>query len=163
MEFSTWTFRNEEFKVCIDRVPNYYDRDTEEGDQNQGKITFKCGRQVDDIFGPESRFFVSWETMPPIGYHHGKAVRDSIKQWSAVEVNVERRESGWVNHHEDAMWFGRRTKMQQKHMYAIGIIHGLFYCDVSQRYFEIHGETMFQYKDNYNTLIEAAFKSIQCH
>ncbi|HMF33860.1 MAG TPA: hypothetical protein VKK79_20710 [Candidatus Lokiarchaeia archaeon] len=163
MEFSTWTYRNEESLIYLERVPNYYERELEEGDQRQGRVTFVCARKVDEIFGPESRFSVSWESKPPLEYHHGKAVRDSIKQWSAIEVNVERRESAWINRHECEIWYGRRTKMQQKRVYQTGIIHALFYCDTSQRFFEVHGETTFQFRDNYNNLITSAFNSIQCH
>jgi hypothetical protein len=163
MDFTTWVYRNPEFNVFVGKIANFYERDEETGNQERGRASFKCVRQTDSIFGAESRFFVAWEPKLAKDYHHGRAVQNSIKEWSAVEVNVERRGSGWINGHEYAIWYGRRNKFQQKRMYQIGVVHALFYCDVTQRLFEVHGETTLQFRDNYNPLIEAAFNSLQCH
>jgi len=152
-----------DFNIIIDKVSKFYDRDEETGYKEKGRVSFSCIRQTDSIFGAESRFYVAWEPKLAKDYHHGRAVQTSIKEWSAVEVNVERRTSGWINHHEYGMWYGRRTKFQQKRMYQIGVIHALFYCDVTQRLFDVHGETTLQFQDNYNPLIEMAFYSLQCH
>jgi len=163
MEYSTWVYRNSEFNVILERISNYYERDEETGDRPKGRVSFKSVRQTDSIFGAESRFSVTWEPKLAKDYLYGRAVQNSIKEWSGLEVNVERRDSGWLNQHEYAIWYGRRSKFQQKRMYQIGVLHALFYCDTTQRFFEIHGETTLQFRDNYNPFIETAFNSLQCH
>ncbi|OLS13882.1 MAG: hypothetical protein RBG13Loki_2503 [Promethearchaeota archaeon CR_4] len=163
MEYTTWVYRNPEFNFFIGKISNYYERDEETGDQQKGRVSFKSVRLTDEIFGAESRFYVMWEPKLAKDYHHGRAVQNSIKEWSGVEVNVERRDSGWINHHEYAIWYGRRNKFQQKRVYQIGIIHALFYCEETQRLIEFHGDTTLQFRDNYTPLIETAFKSLQCH
>ncbi|GAB4331911.1 MAG: hypothetical protein Kow0069_39440 [Promethearchaeota archaeon] len=162
MEFSTWVFRNEEFGVFLDKVPNFMDRNLEEGSQVQGRITFVSQAEVDEYYGPEAELEVTWESMGAMSFRHGRALRDSIREHNAIDVVVESTERDWLNHHEFSMWFGSRRKFLHKRLYGISYVHGLFFCDQTQRYFQLQARIYAPAFESYKPHLVATIKSIRC-
>jgi hypothetical protein len=60
-------------------------------------------------------------------------------------------------------WFGNRTRILRKRYYPENIIHGIFYCELTERQFNIHAIIIRDVYENYLPFILECFNSIICH
>lgn len=135
----------------------------EEGYYEQGKVLFNSQKDADEHFGPEAELEVTWESLSAMSYRHGRAVRDSIKMHNAIQVTVENKEDNWLNSHEITIWTGTRQKFISKRLYTIKYLHGLFFCDATNRFFNIQARIYGPVFDSYRPFLKDAITSIVCH
>lgn len=163
MEHSYWIYRNEDFGLSINKVPIYFERDTENGTFDEGSSVFKSGSMFDDIWGPDVKITVSWEKADRMTYHHGKKVRESIKMYNAINVGISKKKTEWLQSHECTFWWGRRKHMIKGHLYGSNLIHSIMLCEQTSRIIEVDARVIENRIRNYEALILEFMKSLVCH
>ena len=106
---------------------------------------------------------ITWEKKERIGFFHGKEVQNSIELYSSVGFAVTNKESDWLLSHEIVTWLGQRTKMMRKRYYREKCIHGIFFCDVTERLINVHVNVIDKHFDNFKPFIIKSLNTIICH
>jgi len=165
LEGSTWRYLNREYGIQINKISDYFAKEKvkEEGNADLGEITFQSIRDVDDIFGPECTIKINWEKKDPTQYHHGLKVKDTIRMFSSINVVITKKETRWHLSHEMTYWLGRKQKMERGRYYQTSVIHGIVFCELTNRLFEVHAEVFAKYYENYKPLIMQVLETLQCH
>lgn len=162
---TTWNLNLETYNIAIHKIPNSFDEKnyTTEGNSQKGMIHFHSIEIKDEVWGPSSKLLVEWDEENPVAFHHGVEVAKSIDMYAAINVVINKKEQLWHLSHELTIWFGKRTKFEQRRLIPILIIHGLFMCDQTNRVFQIHAEILESEFHKYEQNILEFIKSIQCH
>ena len=163
MKRTYWIYRNNDCGFNIEKVPIYLERKEENGNYETGLVSFKSTGQVDEIWGADVKLDVTWEKCNRITYNHGSKIKESIEIYNTLQVSVVKKQQEWIKSHEMTYWVGTRNKIKRKRFYASTIIHALYLCEVTERFFEIHAEIISSLFPNYENLILDAIKSMNCH
>ena len=87
----------------------------------------------------------------------------SIDTYNAIGIVVTKKERDWLMSHEFTFWFGQRRKMIRKRYYVEKVVHGIFYCEISERLFSIHTSIIESMYENYKPYIMKSYNSVECH
>ena len=163
MEFNYYAYRKLECNIIINKMPKWYLEAEYEGDETKGHIYFNTQNEFDEIWGPNSKLEINWENKDRLNLLYYKEVQNSIDIYNAIGLVVTQKEQDWLMSHEFTIWFGNRKMMIRKRFYVERAIHGVFYCDSSQRLFNIHAKVIDQLYENFKPYILSCFNSIICH
>lgn len=134
-----------------------------EGDESNGFITLLSQNDYDEIWGPDARLEIKWEKKDRTDLFYYKEVESSIEVYNAIGIVVTKKERDWLMSHEFTFWFGQRRKMIRKRYYVERVIHGIFYCEISERLLNVHTSIIEGKYENYQPQIIKSYNSIECH
>jgi hypothetical protein len=163
MEYNYFVYDKPECGVKINKMPKEFQESEYEGDVNQGFIILNSEYDYDEIWGPEFKMEISWEKKERTNLFYYKDVQNSIDVYNAIGLVVTEKKKDWLLSHEITFWFGHRTKMIRKRLYHEKGIHCIFYCDVSERLFNIHTSIIGDKFENFKPYILKSYNSIVCH
>ena len=163
MEYNFYVYDKPECKVLINKMPVWFREETVEGDENNGSIIMHSQDDYDEIWGPNSTLEVNWEKKDRTDLFYYKEVESSIDTYNAIGIVVTKKERDWLMSHEFTLWFGQRRKMLRKRYYIEKLIHGIFYCEVTERLINIHVSIIESKYDNFKPNILKSLNSIECH
>ena len=163
MEFNYYVYNKEECAITINKMPKWYLEAEYEGEEKNGFIHFHTQNEFDEIWGPNSKLEINWENKDRLNLFYYKEVQNSIDIYNAIGLVVTQKQQDWLMSHEFTIWFGNRKRMIRKRFYVERAIHGIFYCDSSERLFNIHAIVIDQLYDNFKPYILSCFNSIICH
>ena len=95
--------------------------------------------------------------------YYGKEVQNSIELYNAIGFAITKKDNTWLLSHEFVSWFGQRTKMMRKRYYREKCIHGIFYCDITERLINVHVNIIDKHYENFKPFIVKSFTTIICH
>ncbi len=163
MEYTFYTYKKQECNLSINKMAIWF-RETEfEGDEHNGSLTFHSQKNYDEIWGPDSTFEVSWEKKDRVNLLYYKEVERCIETYNAIGFVVTKKERDWLMSHEFTIWFGHRRKMIRKRYYVERVIHGIFFCEISERLINIHAAVIENMYDNFKPSLLKTFNTIECH
>jgi len=164
MEYNYYTYeKKEEANIIIHKLAKWLIEEKFEGDASEGFISFHSQNDYDEIYGANAKMEITWEKKDRIGFFHGKEVQNSIELYSSVGFVILNKESDWLLSHEFVTWFGQRTKMMRKRYYREKCIHGIFYCDVTERLINVHTNIIDKFYENFKPFIIKSLSTIICH
>ncbi|MEE9376790.1 MAG: hypothetical protein V3V33_02000 [Candidatus Lokiarchaeia archaeon] len=163
MEYNYFVYNKPECRVTINRMPKWYREIEFDGDGNIGSIILHTQNEYDEIWGPESKMDVSWEKKDRMNFFYYKEVQNSIDVYNAIGVVVTEKNRDWLMSHEITFWEGHRNKMIRKRLYHENGLHCVFYCDITERLFNVHTVVIGDKYENYKPYILKSYNSIICH
>ncbi|MFX1455905.1 MAG: hypothetical protein ACFFDB_11085 [Promethearchaeota archaeon] len=163
MEYSFYVYQKPESKLNINKMPVWFKEATFKGDEDNGFITMHSQDDYDEIWGPNSTLELTWEKRDRTNLFYYKEVEKSIETYNAIGIVVTKKERDWLMSHEFTLWFGQRRKMIRKRFYIEKSIHGIFYCDITERLINIHVSIIEKLYDEFQPNVLKAFNSIECH
>ncbi len=163
MEYNYFVYIKPECGITINRMPKWYKEIEYEGDENNGSIILHSQNEHDEIWGPESKMEVSWEKKDRMNFFYYKEVQNSIDVYNAIGIVVTEKNRDWLMSHEITFWLGHRNKMIRKRFYHENGIHCVFYCDITERLFNIHTSIIGDQYENHKPYILNSYNSIVCH
>ena len=165
MQHNFWRYIDEENKLQFNKISNLFDQEkvTREGNFDQGSIKFHTVKSSDKFFGSDATLEFSWEKIDPVSYHHGLRVKETIGMFSRIQVVVTKKETKWSHSHELTLWYGTRQQILKKRFFSSRITHGIMFCELSNRIFNIHGIFLGQQRKLYEKAIMDAIESFHCH
>ncbi len=163
MEYNYFVYNKPECEVTINRMPKWYREIEYDGDENQGSIILYTQNEYDEIWGPESKMDISWEKKDRMNFFYYKEVQNSIDVYNSIGVVVTEKNRDWLMSHEITFWSGHRNKMIRKRLYHEKGIHCVFYCDITERLFNVHTVVIGDKYENYKPYILKSYNSIICH
>jgi hypothetical protein len=163
MEFNYHNYQKEECKIGIGKLPIWFKEVKYEGDEKEGSLVFHSQNDYDEFWGGNAKMDLYWETRERGSFFFSKLVEQSIETYNAIGLVVTSKENTWHLSHEFIYWYGQRTKMLHKHHYSAKSIHGIFYCDMTERLFNIHTEVINKFYENFKPYILKGYSTITCH
>ena len=165
MQHNFWRYIDEENKLQFNKISNLFDQEkvTREGNFDQGSTKFHTGKSSDKFFGSDATLEFSWEKVDPLKYHHGLKVKETIRMFSAIQVVVGKKETKWSHSHELTLWYGTRQQILKKRFFSSRITHGIMFCELTNRVFDIHAIFLGQNRKLYEKAIMDAIDSFYCH
>jgi hypothetical protein len=163
MEYNYFVYDKPECKIKINKMPIWFQEVEYEGDENQGFILLNSQNEYDEIWGPESKMEINWEKKDRMNLFYYKEVQNSIDVYNAIGLVVTEKKKDWLLSHEITFWTGHRNKMIRKRLYHEKGIHSVFYCDVSERLFNIHTSVIGDKFENFKPFIWKSYNSVVCH
>ena len=163
MEFNYYVYNKPECKISIEKMPKWYKEIEYIGDENKGTITFNSHNNYDEIWGPNSTLELNWEKKERIKLLFYKDIQESIDVYNAIGIVVTEKKKEWHMSHEFTYWFGNRRKMMRKRYYVEKVIHGIFYCEVSERLFNIHASVISDMYENFKPFVLKSYSTVICH
>ncbi len=163
MEYNYFVYHKPECKIKLNKMPKWFQEVEYEGDENQGFILLHSQNEYDEIWGPESKMEIIWEKKDRMNLFYYKEVQNSIDVYNAIGLVVTEKNMDWLLSHEITFWFGHRNKLIRKRLYHENGIHCVFYCDVTERLFNIHTTVIGDKFENYKPYILNSFNSVVCH
>ncbi|MHA1719301.1 MAG: hypothetical protein ACTSWX_11550 [Promethearchaeota archaeon] len=165
---SSWKFLNMENQIVLNKISNIYSKDNksikEEGDMKEGRIEFKSVQISDEVWGPDSDITIEWKKLDdPSHYHLGRIVNETIQNYALINVVTSKKERLWHLSHEMIIWYGNRQQMSRRRYFVSKVIHATFFCELTQRLFHIHANSLANSYDYYKDAIMDFINSIQCH
>ncbi|MFX1572553.1 MAG: hypothetical protein ACFFB0_07380 [Promethearchaeota archaeon] len=163
MEYNYYVYKKLECNLTINKMPIWLKEVEYEGDENQGSITLNSENEYDEIWGPNSKMEINWEKKERLNLLFYKETQNSIDVYNAIGLVVTEKERDWLRSHEVVFWFGHRNKMIRKRFYTERAIHCVFYCDQSERIFNIHTNMLAEFYEKFKPFILKSYNSIICH
>ena len=163
MQQNYYIFTKDELNLTINRMPVWFKEVSKTGDENKGTISLHSQNEYDEVWGANAKLEISWEKKGRTEYFHAKQVQASIDMFNAIKVVVTEKERTWLMSHEFTYWFGNRNKMVRKRYYQENIIHGVFYCDMTERQIDISAYIIRPHYEGFKPFILECFNSIICH
>jgi len=163
MQQNYYQIIKKEFKIAINKTPIWFQELSAEGDSENGKIFFESSDEFDEVWGKSVKIELSWEKKSRSEYYHAKEVQKSIDLYNSINVVASKKETIWHLSHELTYWFGEKMKLKRRKYYQSKILHGLFYCEITERFIEINFEVVSEYFPNYEPFLFEMMKSIECH
>ena len=163
MEYSFYVYNRPECKLTINKMPIWLKEIEYEGDENNGYIIMHSQNDYDEIWGPNTKLEIKWEKRERMNLFYYKEVEKSIETYNAIGIVVTKKERDWLMGHEFTLWFGQRRKMMRKRYYVEKVMHGLFYCDITNRLFNINTSIIESKYESFKPFILKMFKTIICH
>ncbi|KKL67605.1 hypothetical protein LCGC14_2133300 [marine sediment metagenome] len=163
MEYNYYVYNKPECAVEINKMPIWYKEIKYEGDKNRGTISFNSQNDYDEIWGANSSMEINWEKIERINLLFYKEIQDSIDVYNAIGIVVTKKEKDWIRSHSRTIWFGHRKKMLRKRYYLEKVIHGIFYCEVSERLFNIHTSVIDDKYENFKPYVLKSYSTFICH
>ncbi len=163
MEYNYYTYEKNEGNITIHKLAKWLIEEKFEGDANEGFISFHSQNDYDEIYGSNAKMEITWEKKDRTSFFFGKEVQNSIELYSSIDFVITNKESDWLLSHEIIRWFGQRTKMMRKRYYREKCIHGIFYCDVTERLINVHANVIDKFFENFKPFIIKSLNTIICH
>jgi len=163
MQTNYFIYRKPEVNVTINKMPIYFKEIEFHGDESKGSVKFESYYEYDEVWGNNAKIEFDWFKKERIQFYHAKEVQISIETYNAVNYVVTNKERVWLNSHEFTYFFGNRTKIMRKRYYPENLIHGIFYCELTERQFNMHAIIIRDVYENYLPFILECFNSIVCH
>ena len=158
-----YIYQKSEANIIINKMPIYFKEVEFTGDKTKGTIRFDSQNNYDEIWGPNAKLEIEWSPKERTRFFHAKEVQESIDAYNAIKVVVTRKETSWLNTHEFTYWSGGRNKIVRKRYYPENHIHGTFYCEFTERQFELHTVVIREHYEGYKPFILEAYNSLICH
>lgn len=163
MEYNYYVYNKPECNININKMPIWFKEVEYNGDEHEGLIKLHSQNDYDEIWGPNAKMEIFWEKKGRDKFYYAKEVENSIGTYNAIGLVITSKENSWLLSHEFTSWYGRRTKMIRKRFYQEKSIHGIFYCDMTERLINIHTAIIDKFYENFKPFIINAHKSIVCH
>jgi hypothetical protein len=163
MEYTFYVYKKPECNLSINKMAIWFGETEFKGDENNGSVIFHSQKNYDEIWGPNSTLELNWETKDRADLYYYKEVESSIETYNAIGIVVTKKERDWLMSHEFTVWFGQRRKMIRKRYYVERVIHGIFFCEISERLINIHTSVIESKYDNSKPSLLKTFNSIECH
>ena len=163
MEYNFYVYKKPECNLTINKIPIWFKEVAVEGDKHNGSIILHSKDEYDEIWGPNSTLEVNWEKKDRANLFYYKEVESSIEIYNTIGIVVTKKERDWLLSHEFTFWFGQRRKMLRKRYYIEKTIHGIFYCEVSERLINIHTSIIESMYEKFRPNLLKTFNSIECH
>ena len=165
MARETWKYLNETTQIQINRISNHFSSTNvlEEGDAKKGQLNLFSTTDADEVWGPEAKIDINWEEIDPSQYHQGLKVKETIRMFSEIEVFASKKENKWHLSHEMTIWWGNRQQVKHRRFYTSKIMHGIVFCELTHRLFEIHAICLGNQFQKYEKTILDIIDSLQCH
>ncbi|MFW9874447.1 MAG: hypothetical protein ACFFG0_15180 [Candidatus Thorarchaeota archaeon] len=163
MEYNFYVYNKPECNLNINKMPIWFKEVEYETDESNGHIILHSQDDYDEIWGPNAKIEIKWEKKERINFFYYKEVEKSIEIYNAIGIVVTKKERDWLMSHEFTFWFGQRRKMIRKRYYVEKVVHGLFYCEISKRFFSIHTSIIESLYENYKPYIIKSYNSVECH
>ena len=163
MEYNYYVYNKPECNILINKMPIWFREIEYEGDENQGSIILDSQDEYDEIWGPNSKMEINWEKKERLSLLFYKETQNSIDVYNAIGLVVTEKEKDWLMSHEIVFWYGHRNKMIRKRFYNERVIHCIFYCDQTERIFNIHTNMIADFYEKFKPYILKAYNSLICH
>lgn len=163
MEINYYVYNKPECAIKIDKMPIWYKEIEYEGDENRGTIRFNSQNDYDEIWGANSKMEITWEKKEQLNLFFYKEIENSIDVYNSIGIAITEKKKDWLRAHEFIFFFGHRKKMIRKRFYIEKIIHGIFYCDVSERLFNIHTSVIDDKYENFKPYVLKSYSTFICH
>lgn len=163
MQRNYYTLHKGGFNFTINKMPIWFGEAESSGDEDNGRLVLKSNNEYDEAWGSNAKMEITWEKKERQDFFHAKEVQNTIDMYNAINVVVTEKNRIWVRSHEFTYWFGHRTKMIRKRVYPENSIHAVFYCEISERQFDIHATIIRKHYDGFKPYILEAFNSMICH
>ncbi len=163
MQQTYYVYERPEFNITINRMPVWFKEKKIEGNEKEGRVILHSANEYDENWKANAKMEISWETKSRLDFAHYKEVQKSIDIYNSINMVVINKENTWVRSHEFTFWFGNRRKRINRNYYEEQAIHGLFYCDMSERFFSLHSTIIEQLYQNFKPYIIECYKSVKCH
>ena len=163
MEYNYYVYNKAECNLTINKMPIWFKEIEYEGDENNGYIIMHSQNDYDEIWGPNTKLEIKWEKRERMNLFYYKEVEKSIETYNAIGIVVTKKERDWLMSHEFTFWFGQRRKMIRKRYYVEKVVHGIFYCEITERLFSIHTSIIESMYENYKPNIIKSYNSVECH
>jgi len=163
MEYNYYTYKKPEGNIEVQKLPIWFKEVIFEGNEIEGNITLHSQNDYDEIYGSNAKLEISWEKKHKNTLYYGKEVQKSIELYSAIGFAITQKDNTWLLSHEFVSWFGQRTKMMRKRYYREKCIHGIFYCDITERLINVHFNVIDKHYDNFKPFIIKSLTTIICH
>ena len=163
MQQNSYIYQKSECNVTINKVPIWFKEVEFKGNESKGTIKFQSYNDYDEIWGANAKMEFDWFKKDRIKFFHAREVQESINIYNAINVFVTKKERVWLNSHEFTYWFGNRIKNIRKRFYPENEIHGVFYCEISERQFNMHSVIIREHYEGFKPYILESFMSIICH
>ena len=163
MQHTSYVYQNDNFSININKIPIWFKEIKVEGDKDNGGIVFHTQNDFDEAWGANGKMEVTWTKKGRLEFFHAKEVQNSIDVYNAIRIVVTDKNRIWMRSHEFTYWFGSRSKMIRKRYYPENVIHAVFYCDMTERHFDIHVGIIKKHYEGFKPYILEMFNSIICH
>ena len=163
MEYNYYVYNKPECNILINKMPIWFREIEYEGDENQGSIILDSQDEYDEIWGPNSKMEINWEKKERLSLLFYKETQNSIDVYNAIGLVVTEKEKDWLMSHEIVFWYGHRNKMIRKRFYNEKAIHCIFYCDQTERIFNIHTSMIADFYEKFKPYILKSYNSLICH
>ena len=163
MEYNYYAYEKPEGKIVVEKLPMWFKEVKFEGNEVEGNITLHSQNDYDEIYGSNAKMEISWERKHRNSLYYGKEVQKSIELYHAIGFAIVQKENTWLLSHEFVSWFGQRTKMMRKRYYREKCIHGIFYCDITERLINIHINIIDKFYENFKPFIVKSITTFICH
>ena len=163
MQRTSYIYKREDCNVIVNKMPIWFNEVEFNGDKNKGILLFHSQNNYDENWGANAKLELSWEQLEREKFFHAKEVQRTIDMYNSVQMVVNKKENTWINSHEFTIWFGNRRKFIRKSYYVEKAIHGIFYCDMTERLFNVHGNVIDAHYEGFKPYLLNAFSSIICH
>ena len=163
MEYNYFSYTKQEGNLIVNKMPIWFKEIEFEGDENNGRILLHSQNEYDEIWGPDSKIEITWEKKDRMNLFYYKEVESSIDVYNAIGLVVTKKERDWLMGHEFTNWYGQRRKMIRKRYYVERVIHGIFYCDITERLINIHTSIIESMFENFKPYILKSYTTIICH
>ncbi len=163
MEYNFYVYNKAECNLTINKMPIWFKEIEYDGDENNGYIILHSQNDYDEIWGPNTKLEIKWEKRERMNLFYYKEVEKSIETYNAIGIVVTKKERDWLMSHEFTFWFGQRRKMIRKRYYVEKVVHGIFYCEITERLFSIHTSIIESMYENYKSYVIKSYNSIECH
>lgn len=163
MEYNFYVYNKAECNLTINKMPIWFKEIEYDGDENNGYIILHSQNDYDEIWGPNTKLEIKWEKRERMNLFYYKEVEKSIETYNAIGIVVTKKERDWLMSHEFTFWFGQRRKMIRKRYYVEKVVHGIFYCEITERLFSIHTSIIESRYENYKPYIIKSYNSVECH
>ena len=163
MEYNYYKYVKPECNLTVDKMPKWFREVKFEISENEGLIILNSYDEYDEIYGSNAKIEIMWEKKNRAEVYHAKEVQTSIDVYNAIGMVVISRENTWLRSHEFTYWYGNRNKMMRKRYYKEKAIHGVFYCDITERVYNIHATIIDKYYENFKPFILKSYTTVVCH
>ena len=164
MEYNYYVYYKPEFALTIDKMPIWFKEHEYKGDKYNGTIILNSQNDYDEIWGPNSIMELNWEKKERLNLFFYKEIQHSIDVYNSIGIIVTEKKNDWLRGgHEFLYWFGHRRKMIRKRFYVEKFIHGIFYCDVSERLFNLHVSVIEEKYENFKSFVLKSYTTFICH
>ena len=163
MQQTNFAYSKERLGLLVNKMPIWFSEIEVTGNDQDGSISLHTASKYDEVWGPNGKMDISWEKLDRGSFLHAKEVQKSIDQYNSIQIVVTQKEQVWLRSHELTIWYGSRSKMIRKHFYRENSIHGIFYCDITERLFNIHTAIILEHYEGFKPYIIDAYNSIESH
>ncbi len=130
---SVGNYVNDTLNVVINYLPSNFRLYEETGDEKSGKLIFKSLEIYDETWGPYLTLTFSWISYPIENFHSGDAIQDILNLFAKLNMNLDDRINDYILGHFFQSAVGSRIILKKGTPYTVKEIHGILYCEHSQR------------------------------